>query len=248
MLFDRRKMLTQLADKAAMRTYVESRLGPQVLPTLYYLTDRPETIPFDKLPEEFVVKPNHGSGWVQIVRGKGSLDRTALIETCAGWLKQSYYEETREWPYKHIEPRIIVEQFIDDGKADTHCEYKFYVFDGVVQFIHVDVDIFTNPRQWGLTPAWETIKAGMKFEDVNGQLPPPLHLKEMLAAAEALGRGGVDFIRVDLYDTPSCLYVGELTTTPNGGMRSFHAPGYDLHFGSHWKLPPLKLRSLLGKG
>jgi hypothetical protein len=61
-LFDRRALLPQLADKAAVRSYVESRLGPQILPKLYYLTTRPETIPFDELPNKFVVKPTHGSG------------------------------------------------------------------------------------------------------------------------------------------------------------------------------------------
>ena len=56
-LFDRRTMLTEVADKASVRSYVEQRLGPQILPKLYYLTSRPDTIPFDELPDRFVVKP-----------------------------------------------------------------------------------------------------------------------------------------------------------------------------------------------
>ena len=114
-LFDRRAVLTQVADKAAVRDYVEARLGRQLLPERYYITIDPDTIPFDKLPDRFVVKRTHGSGWVQIVTDKSTLDRATLIETCRGWLRQSYYEATREWVYKNIEPRIIVEQFIDDG-------------------------------------------------------------------------------------------------------------------------------------
>jgi hypothetical protein len=114
-LFDRRAVLTQIADKAAVRSYVENRLGPQILTKLYYLTDRPDTIPFDQLPDRFVVKPTHGSNWVQIVTDKSALDRAALIEICKGWLSQNYYEITREWVYKNIEPRIMVEEFIDDG-------------------------------------------------------------------------------------------------------------------------------------
>jgi hypothetical protein len=80
-------------------------------------TSRPTPTPFrsTSFPDRFVVKPTHGSGWVQIVTDKSSLDRATLIETCRGWLRQSYYEATREWVYKNIEPRIIVEQFIDDG-------------------------------------------------------------------------------------------------------------------------------------
>ena len=71
-LFDRRALLTQLADKAAVRSYVEERLGPEILPKLYYLTSRPDTIPFDELPDRFVVKPTHGSGWVQLVTDKSN--------------------------------------------------------------------------------------------------------------------------------------------------------------------------------
>src|SRR5690242_149018 len=66
-LYDRRPLLTQIADKAGVRSYVESRLGASILPQLYHLTDRPESIPFDTLPDKFVVKPTHGSGWCQVV-------------------------------------------------------------------------------------------------------------------------------------------------------------------------------------
>jgi hypothetical protein len=92
-LFDRRLVLTRVADKAAVRSYVEARLGPQVLRTLYCLTIHPDTIPFDQLPDRFVVKPTHGCGWVQIVSDKSALNRGALIALCARWLNQSYYLE-----------------------------------------------------------------------------------------------------------------------------------------------------------
>ena len=81
-LFDRRSILTQLADKAAVRSYVESRLGSEILPKSHYLTTNPATIPFDELPDSFVVKPTHASGLVQIITDKRSLNRAELIETC----------------------------------------------------------------------------------------------------------------------------------------------------------------------
>jgi hypothetical protein len=48
-LFDRRAVLTQVADKAAVRDYVEARLGRHLLPERFYITTDPDTIPFDKL-------------------------------------------------------------------------------------------------------------------------------------------------------------------------------------------------------
>src|ERR1700721_3342342 len=63
-LFERCDEFKQIADKAAVRSYVERRLGPEMLPNLYHLTANPDTIPFDDFPPRYVVKPTHGSGWV----------------------------------------------------------------------------------------------------------------------------------------------------------------------------------------
>ena len=196
-LFDRRSLLTQIADKAAVRSYVESRLGPQILPELYYLTTRPDTIPFDDLSDRFVVKPTHGSGWVQLVTDKAILDRATLIKTCADWLKRSYHKETREAVYKHIEPRIIVEEFIDDGSGTAPNDYKLFVFDGTVKLIQVDTGRFIDHRRRLYTPAWEKLDVLLgEYEDVIGDVPRPVHLAEMIAAAQKLGDGW-DFIRLN---------------------------------------------------
>jgi TupA-like ATPgrasp len=235
-LFDRRAMLTQLADKVAVRSYVTSRLGQQILPKLYHLTTRPDSIPFAQLPDKFVVKATHGSGWVQIVTDKRALDCDALIETCTGWLKQSYYQLTREWVYKDIEPHIIVEEFIDDGTGAAPTDYKLFVFDGVVEIIQVDIDRFIDHRRRLYTPTWEKLDVSFVYDDIKSDLPPPVHLPEMLAAAGALGKD-LDFIRADLYDTTERLYFGELTTTPECALGRFYPKEFDRYLGGRWKLP-----------
>jgi hypothetical protein len=231
--------LTQVADKAAVRDYVEARLGRHLLPERYYITIDPQTIPFDKLPDRFVVKPTHGSGWIQIVTDKSTLDRVTLIKTCRGWLRQSYYEATREWVYKNIEPRIIVEQFIDDGAGNTPNDYKFFVFNGAVEMIQVDTARFSDHRRRLYTPTWEKLPVLLDYDDISGELPRPRHLQQMIAAAEALGRG-LDFIRADFYDTPDRVYFGELTTTPLGGYHQFRPKEFDYYLGSRWKLPNIR--------
>jgi len=233
-LFDRRSLLTCIADKVAVRSYVESRLGLGILPQLYHVTARPETIPFDALPDRFVVKPTHGSGWYQVVTDKSALDRVALIKTCSGWLNRSYYQETGEIVYKHIQPRILVEQFIDDGSGAPASDYKLFVFRGRVEFIYVVTDRLTDHKRRLYTPAWEKLAVRIESEEVEGGVPPPPHLAEMIAAAETLGRDW-DFIRVDLYDTPDQPYFGELTMTPGGGRYRFHPKEYDRYLGTLWR-------------
>ena len=234
MLFDRRPVLVQLADKAAVRSYVESRLGPQVLPKLYCLTTRPETIPFEQLPNRFVVKPTHGCGWVQIIDDKSALDRSALVDTCTQWLNLSYHEITREWVYKDIKPRILIEEFVDDGGGTRPTDYRLFVFGGSVELIQVDIGQLTAGRVRLYTPAWE------KLAPKDGsEVPRPAHLEEMLAAARTLC-GDLDFVRVDFYHTARQLYFGELTTSPECAMGRFLLESLDRHLGERWKLPPLR--------
>jgi hypothetical protein len=237
-LFDRRPVLTQIADKAAVRTYVESRLGKWILPELYHLTTQPESIPFDTLPDRFVVKPTHGSGWYRLVTDKSALDRAALIEACSGWLKRNYHKETGEIAYKHIVPRILVEEFIDDGSGTAPIDYKLFVFGGTVELIQVDTGRLTDHRRRLYTPAWKKLDVRFEYDDVDGDVPRPPHLADMIAAAETVGRDW-DFIRADFYDTATRVYFGELTMTPEGGRGRFHPKEFDCYLGTRWGKPDL---------
>ena len=60
----------------------------------------------------------------------------------------------------------------------------------------------------------------MKYDDISGEIAKPVHLEEMIGAAETLGQD-LDFIRADFYDTPGRLYFGELTMTPGCGTGPF---------------------------
>jgi hypothetical protein len=239
--FDRRPLLAQISDKAGARDYVTERLGAAVLSTLYHATTRPETIPFDTFPEKFVVKATHGSGWVEIVRDKGTFDRAALVRRCEGWLQQSYYELGRERIYKNVQPKIHVEEFVDDGSPDTPNDYKIFVFDGTARLIQVNTNRFVDIRENFYSPDWTLVDLRIGRDAIAGRLPPPPHLAEMVTAAEFLGLG-IDFLRVDCFDTPARFYVTELTATPGRGMHPFHPIEFDRYLGEQWELStPLRL-------
>jgi hypothetical protein len=233
-LFEHRREFTQLADKAAVRAYVEERVGPGLLPELYHLTTHPETIPFDDLPASFVVKPTHGSGWVKVVTDKTALDRAALIATCHSWLKRDYYRETREIVYKGIKPQILVEEYVNDGNGVTPNDYKCFVFDGHVEFIQADVNRFSRHNQLFYSPTWQKLDVRYVCDEVSGEVPRPPHLEQMIRAAEILG-SDLEFVRADFYDTRDRLYFGELTFTPNEGCVRFRPAEFDRYLGSLWK-------------
>ncbi|MDP9128375.1 MAG: hypothetical protein M3N08_08980 [Pseudomonadota bacterium] len=235
MLFDRRPILTQIADKMGARVYVESRLGAQILPKLYYVTSNPASIPFDQLPDQFVVKPTVGNGGVEIVTEKASLDRGGLILTCQNWLRANSDEVRREAP-THLEPSILIEELITDPSGGMPSEYKLYVFDGTVRLIQVDLGRGDSKRRRLYSPNWKRLNVRHVYSDVPGPLPRPPHLDDMIAAAERLGHG-MEFVRADFFDTAEGFYFGELNATPGSGLELFQPPEFDHYLGSMWQLP-----------
>ena len=66
---------SQFVDKLAMRDYVKSKGLEHILLKHYGVWDAPEEIPFDQLPDKFVLKSNNGCGHHVICRDKSKLDK-----------------------------------------------------------------------------------------------------------------------------------------------------------------------------
>jgi hypothetical protein len=130
-LFDHNPLLNVLQDKYESRAYVAERIGEEYLIPCYTVTEDSDSIDFSGLPDEFVIKPTHGSGWVILVEDKSKMDEIAIRKTMRAWLKMNYYRFSREWAYKDIEPRIMVEKLLhDDGKTGLPSDYKISCFSG----------------------------------------------------------------------------------------------------------------------
>src|SRR5579859_3857349 len=234
LLYDRRPILTVLQDKYAARQYVRDRLGDHALPRLHWVTNNPADIPFDKLPDRFVVKATHGCGYNYLVPDRARLNKDEVVARCAVWLNSNFYNVTREWAYKDIKPRIIVEEFIDDGTGPNPIRYKLLTFHGRVGAIYVGVGTPGQSRCGFYERSWSRIPATLsRKRQIEGDLARPRHLDDMIAYAEALGEG-LDFIRVDLYDTPDRVYFGEFTTTPGAGTDAYRPHEFDYHLGALW--------------
>lgn len=213
------------------------RLGPEILPKVYCLTGDPAAIPFADLPQRFVVKPTHGSGWVRIVPDKAALNVQELISTCNYWLATNYYNLTHERQYRQITPRIMVEEFIDDGSGSAPVDYKFYAFHGKVHLIQIDGSRFTSHRCALYDRYWRDTGVGVQLQRFDGPVQEPVNLELMVQTAEKLS-ADLDFVRVDLYDVGSRIYFGEMTATPGGGLALFEPQAMDEHLGKLWGRRP----------
>lgn len=232
-LFDRSPLLTQIADKYAMRTYVTERIGIDHLPKLYQVTKEPTQLDFAKLPDCFVVKATHGCGYNLLVQDKNTILPDKIIQQCQEWLSQNYYKRGREWCYKHISPQIIVEELLQTAEGKTPTEYKISCFNGKPKYIAAHIDRHTNHRQALYNLDWEQVPMRYKYQDDVLEMARPINLDEMLMVAAKLAHG-LDYVRVDLYNDGDRITVGELTNYPNNGYSRFIPEKYDFELGDAW--------------
>src|SRR5262249_8673201 len=117
-----------------------------ILIPLLWTGKKPQDIPFDELPSEFVLKTNHGCTYTIIVNEKAQLDRADARNKLTTWLNENFcYDYTigTAWAYRNISPTILIEGFIsDDGSVPR--DYKFFCFGGEVQAFKLDFDRYTD--------------------------------------------------------------------------------------------------------
>jgi len=233
-LHDRRALLTMFADKYGVREYVAGKVGEKYLTRLYWASSDPATMPFDDLPQRFVVKANHGTRWNILVKDKREVSRDALVAQLAEWLRSRYPALHCEWGYRNIAPMALAEEYLSTAAGDIPPDYKFFVFGGRVRMIQVDLDRFTAHSRCLYDPQWNLLPVVLGYPKGVG-IQRPENLDEMIWCAEQCS-GGVDFVRVDLYNVDGRIVFGELTNYPGGGLERITPASFDAELGSWWKL------------
>ena len=208
--------LYELADKYAVRHYVESRGLGQILTPLLGVYISPDEIDFNKLPYRFALKANFGAGHNIICTDKKQLDIEVCRAKIRNWMTSKTYSFS-ERHYNLIEKRVICEEFIDDGTGGFPIDYKFMCIHGKVACI-----LGVNGREEGhgsylpYSTDWKPLRDYYRGDSTAQKvLPRPENLQEMIAVAEKLAEG-IDLVRVDLYSNGSRIWFGEMTLTPAG--------------------------------
>lgn len=224
-------------DKYEVREHIKVTIGEQYLNELIAVYEDVEEIDVNTLPEKFVLKGTHGSGYNVIVPDKSKLDWIKAKAQLQKFMSQNYYDKYKEIIYKDIQPRIVAEKFLDQLGSDHIIDYKFMCFSGVPHYIHVKT--FENDR----------IKEAYYDMDWQKQIPEHIgdnHLKqdiakpqcfdEMVSIATKLS-GEFPFVRVDLYEIENKVYFGELTFLHKGGMKRNYVKPLNKIMGDLIKLP-----------
>ncbi|MDB2252501.1 ATP-grasp fold amidoligase family protein [Halorubrum ezzemoulense] len=230
-LFTNNDTYTKLSDKYRVRDFVSDCVSEDILTETYFVGSNPDNIPFNKLPKKYIIKPNHGSGWN--ITWKNSYTKYEIKNTCHYWIKTSYGEKSREYWYNNIEPKIIIEEFIESPSGTVPTDYKFFVFDGSVEYIQVDHNRKSNHTRRIYNENWEPEDFRLDYPIAPVTNPPP-NLEELIEIAEKLGQF-FDFVRVDLYNPyKNSIYFGELTFAPGSGQERFFPKKKDFEFGEKW--------------
>ena len=230
-LYDRNPQYTKLADKYEVRKYGKAMIGEEYLIPLGGVWDSEEEIPYEKLPERFVLKCTHDSASVIICKDKCRFDQTETGDKLNKCLKTNYYWASREWPYKDIRPRIVAEQYMEDESHTELKDYKIYCFGGKPALIQVDFGRFVHHERNLYDTSWNYINE--RFEYPNNpevQIKKPECLEEMLVLAAKLS-GRIPSVRIDFYSVNNRPYFGEITFYQEGGYGRFSSEEFERKLG-----------------
>lgn len=228
-------------DKIEVCNYIKEKNLKEILLKKYAIYNSINEINIDSLPNKFVIKTSHSSGGVVVVNDKANLDIKKMKKVLKKSFDKNLYDENREWQYKNVKPRILVEEKIDTD-ASLLEDYKFYCIDGKVEFIHISTGILGTNKDYGFDfydKDWNYLNATKKGHKKVGPIPKPKKLEEMKKIAEILASDFV-FVRVDLYCEKDKIYFGELTFTPGNGMNIFEPKKFDLMLGEKINLEHFK--------
>jgi len=226
-VYDSTFLKTLCSDKLKVREYVKDKIGKDLFLPVLGVYDNFEQIDFSKLPKDYVIKCNHGSGMNIIVKN-GKIDKADAKRKIDKWM-QTDYLHLLEFHYKPIQKKIFIEQYQNNGEQGL-IDYKFWCFNSTPKF-------FTINAGNGHGPITYYNLDGSKFKyhrsdltyNANLNWNMPKNLDKMIEYAKILSKD-FKFVRVDFYEINNMIGMSELTFIPGGGYIHYSGDG-DLRIG-----------------
>lgn len=234
-LNDRNPLMAKCADKVAVHEYVTEKGYADCLNEVYGIYDRVQDIDYDSLPNQFVIKAAHGSHMNYIVKDKNTFDWKHAKKMMKTWLHQDIYWSGREWVYKDLPKRIIIERYLED-KLNDLPDYKFFCFHGKPIYLQIDVGRYKKHYRsyFDMSKKQVDINDNDSFPRIGNELPMNDNVfNEMLRMCEDLSSPFQE-VRVDFYTVNNKIYFGELTFFDGGGSTLFLPDEWNYKFSENW--------------
>ena len=232
--YDRNPLKTICADKLKVKQYLaENGLGNLAIPLLG-CWEKADEIDFDVLPNEFVLKCNHGSGYNIICLDKSSLNLKEVKDQLSQWLSTDYSKLLYEIHYADIPRRIIAEKLLD---TNAPIEYQYWCVNGVPESILVCRKNFNGTYDAGsYSLKWERLN-DRKNENLELNFPEPSVGLEVLEAYARRLSKPFSFVRIDFYVVDDQVFLAEMTFTPSANLLVKYKQSFLDRLGSKLILP-----------
>lgn len=223
-IYNNNPLITQCADKYQMRDYINKCGYGELLNELIGCWDSVDEIEWEKLPDKFAIKCNHGAGYNIICNDKKQMNVIEVKKTLENWMREDFWKLNAEVNYKNIPKKIICEKYISSSYGLFPVDYKLYCFNGEPLFIGCFIERDNDTRE---------IKRGYfdfdwKLQDFLideykcdcEKFPRPKQLDRMYNIAKDLCKP-FPFVRIDFYECKDRLIFGEFTFTPTGCLATY---------------------------
>lgn len=215
-------LITQCADKYAVREYVKKMGCEETLIELYGAYDNAEEIPWEQLPQKFVIKWNFGCGQNFICKNKDDYNFEEVKQLLNKWKKdsQTFYKYGAEMQYKPIVPKIIIERLIEPEDGGAPVDYKLYCFHGEAYCLLTCTGRDEGkPKFYFVDKDWNLLRLNKAGKEApEGFVPKkPQGYEQLFSYANKLSKP-FPFVRADFYLDNGKVIFGELTFTPCNGF------------------------------
>lgn len=213
-----------LIEKLGARAFAQNQDVP--VPELYWRGDDPSDIPFEILPENFVVKGTNGDSGYNVfvmVNGRNIKGDQVSNEEIVNRLEASKNRQIESF---------MVEEFIRENDSTMlPLDYKVHTFNGCIGAIQLYDWNAVNTRFY--SQDWQPFEfAFISDHEPDVSRPAPEKLDELLEYAARISRAYGLYIRVDFLLSDRGFVFGEMCATP--GDAQYYTPEAIAYFSQLW--------------
>ncbi|MFA0050644.1 ATP-grasp fold amidoligase family protein [Vibrio breoganii] len=226
---------SKYADKVEVKNYVSKVVGEKVVIPNLKVWDVKQEVSLKDIPYPSILKANHNSGPVFIIRDKEDITEE-LVCSLNKQLAEDYGKVHGELWYSKIAPRIFAEQLLIDCDGDVPKDFKFHVFNKGGEskiIIQVDFGRYTDLKKTFYDTSFNILPYSLLMPTSHIEMEAPENFEEMLEIVCKLA-APFNYVRVDLYNLSGRVYFGELTFAHGAGLQRFYPNKYDKLWGSYF--------------
>jgi len=231
-LLYRNPIMTDFSDKVRAKELAAAIIGEQYIVPTIGVYEHFSDIHREALPDRFVMKTSHGSGFTLICEDKANFDWVDAEAKMNAWLNYDFYARFREWAYKNIKPKILIEKLLTDENDQVPMDCKIEIAQGNILVITLVLNKHIgSPTAFKVDTNWQRLSYTTTFPPHPSSVERPVQMDLMESLAIQLA-SGFPYVRVDFYPVQGKVYFGEMTFYPAAGLGNFNPPEWDEILGS----------------